>query len=308
MTLTEPAQEENNRRDVVSVTRTMDLTALRVFKAVVDEGGVIAAAKKLHRVQSNVTTRVKQLEASLGTNLFIRKKKRLHLSPAGELFLKYAEQLLELSEEARAAVTSDQPRGVLRLGTLESTAAARLPPLLSRFHEKYPAVRIELTTATADALVDAVLERRVEAAFVADCQARDQLELMPAFFEELVLIAPRSHPKIRRAEDVKADTIISFPTGCAYRRHLQAWLGTGGVVPDKVLDLSSYHAIVACVAAGTGIAFTPRAVLDTVNTGDSVAVYPLRNKPRVQTSLVWRKGESSRPLQALRAELSALEK
>ncbi|HYC46175.1 MAG TPA: LysR family transcriptional regulator [Burkholderiales bacterium] len=282
----------------------MDLAALRVFKTVVEEGGIVAAAKKLHRVQSNVTTRVKQLEASLGTNLFIRKKKRLHLSPAGELFLKYAEQLLDLSEQARAAVASDEPRGVLRLGTLESTAASRLPPLLSRFHDKYPAVRIELTTGTADALVDAVLERRVEAAFVADCQVRDQLEVVPAFSEELVLIAPRSHPRIRRAQDVRADTIISFPSGCAYRRHLQAWLATGGVVPDKALDLSSYHAIVACVAAGTGIAFAPRSVLQTVSAAEAVAVYPLKDKPLIQTSLVWRKGESSRALQALRSELS----
>src|SRR5689334_14130140 len=126
----------------------MDFAALQVFKTVVDEGGISAAAKKLHRVQSNVTTRIQQLEASLGTCLFYREKRRLVLSPEGTLFLKYARQLLELSEQARAAVLGDTPRGVFRVGTLESTAASRLPPLLSRFHEKYPAVRVELTTGT----------------------------------------------------------------------------------------------------------------------------------------------------------------
>ena len=286
----------------------MDFAALQVFKTVVDEGGISAAAKKLHRVQSNVTTRIQQLEASLGTPLFVRQKRRLHLSPAGELFLTYVRQLLELSHQARAAVQGDAPRGVLRIGTLESTAASRLPPVLSRYHEKYPAVRVELTTGTADALVDAVLARKVEAAFVADCSVADQLEMMPVFSEELVVIAPRAHPRIRRPQDVKSDTIISFPSGCAYRRHLQAWLATGGVVPDKVLDLSSYHAIVACVAAGTGIAFAPRAVLDTIRRTEAVTIHPLPDKRPVTTSLVWRKGETSLPLKALQAELTSSRK
>jgi len=283
----------------------MEFATLRIFKAVVDEGGISPAAKKLHRVQSNVTTRIQQLEASLGTKLFVREKRRLFLSPAGKIYLEYAEQMLELSEQARAAVTSDAPRGVFRVGTLQSTAASRLPPLLSRFHEKYPAVRVELTTGTEDELVDAVLTRKVEAAFVADCkEAADRLERMPAFVEELVVIAPRSHPKIRSAGDVRSDTIIGFPSGCAYRRHLQAWLATGGIVPDKVLDLSSYHAIVACVASGTGIALAPRSVLETIRGTEAIAVYPLAGKSPVTTSLVWRKGETSLALKALQAELA----
>ena len=285
----------------------MDFAALQVFKAVVDEGGIGAAAKKLHRVQSNVTTRIQQLEASLGTQLFVREKRRLFLSPAGELFLKYAEQLLEISEQARSAVMGDAPRGVLRVGTLESTAASRLPPLLSRYHRKYPAVRVELSTGTTDALVDAVLHRKIEGAFVADCVASPRLEQMAAYREELVVIASESHPEIRRAEDVRADTVISFPLGCAYRRRIHAWLATGSITLEKVLELSSYHAIVACVASGTGIAVVPRAVLQAVRGGANVSVYPLPSKSgRTITSLIWRKGEPSSALRALQAEIPPL--
>lgn len=282
----------------------MDFAALQIFKAVVDEGGIAPAAKKLHRVQSNVTTRIQQLEASLGAKLFVREKRRLILSPEGELFLGYVEQMLRISEHARAAVLGDEPRGVLRIGTLESTAASRLPPLLSRYHEKHPAVRVELSTGTTDALVEAVLSRKLEAAFVADCPAAARLEAMPAFHEELVLVAPQSHPKIQRAQDVRTDTIISFPSGCAYRRRLQAWLGAGSVVPDNVLELSSYHAIVACVACGTGIAIVPRSVLGTIRQTGGIAVFPLpAKKGRTTTSLIWRKGESSLALKALQAEI-----
>ena len=72
----------------------MNFADLQVFKSVVDEGGVIRAANKLHRVPSAVTTRIKQLEASMGVKLFHRDKQRLHLSPAGELLLDYAERLM----------------------------------------------------------------------------------------------------------------------------------------------------------------------------------------------------------------------
>ncbi|HLQ00868.1 MAG TPA: LysR family transcriptional regulator [Burkholderiales bacterium] len=286
----------------------MDFAALQVFKAVVEEGGISPAARKLHRVQSNVTTRIQQLEASLGTKLFVREKRRLFLSPAGELFLGYVEQLLRISAQARSAVSGDAPRGVLRIGTLESSAASRLPPFLSRYHEKYPAVRVELTTGTTDSLVDAVLGRRLEAAFVAECAAAP-LEVMPVFSEELVVVAPRSHAKIRRARDVQTDTVIAFPSGCAYRRRLHSWLAADGVVAEKILELSSYHAIVACVASGTGIALVPRSVLDTIRARKGVSFYPLAaNKGRVTTSFVWRKGEASLALRAFRAELADFRK
>ena len=285
----------------------MDFASLQVFKAVADERGINPAARKLHRVQSNVTTRIQQLEASLGAKLFVREKRRLHLSPAGEVFLQYAEQMLRLSEQARDAVLGDAPRGVLRIGTLESTAASRLPPLLSGYHRKHPSVRVELVTATTDALVDAVLARRLEAAFVADCRASVRLDAQPAFDEELVVVAPRAHPPIRRGGDVRTDTLIVFPDGCAYRRRLQAWLGADEVVADKVLELASYHAIVACVAAGTGIGIVPRSVLRTMRRNAAVAVHPLgAARGASTTSLVWRKGELSRPLAALKEEIAAL--
>jgi DNA-binding transcriptional LysR family regulator len=283
----------------------MDFVSLQIFKTVVDEGG-ITAARKLHRVQSGVTTRIKQLEAALGVELFLRDQRRLTLSPAGELFLGYAEQLLRLVEQARQAVHGDAPRGVLRIGTIESTAASRLPLLLSQYHEKYPAVRVELATHTEAALIEGVFGRQFAAAFVAGRTEAIGLETLAAFDEELVIVAPRAHPAIGCAQDVRTDTIISFPTGCAYRRQLQTWLAAGSVVPEKVLALSSYHAIIACVASGTGIALVPRSVLETVRASDHIAVYPLAKDPvRVQTYLVWRYGATSPALRALQAEILA---
>ncbi len=77
-----------------------------------------------------------------------------------------------------------------------------------------------------------------------------------------------------------------------------------GDVPEKILELSSYHAIVACVASGTGIAIVPRAVLETVRMDDSIAVYAMPEaQAHLKTYLVWRKDEASPALRALQADI-----
>jgi DNA-binding transcriptional LysR family regulator len=285
---------------------TIDLVALEIFKAVVEAGGITKAAAKLHRVQSNVTTRVKQLEERLGTTLFLRGGRRLVLSPEGKLLLAYADRLLGLSSEAEAALRGGAPRGTLRIGALESTAATRLPPILSRYHRAYAEVRIELVTGTTGALIGQVVARDVEGAFVAEPFNAPALDSRPVFSEKLVLITPRSLPRIRRPRDIGRATLIAFAAGCSYRRRLEAWLGRGRVVPERVMEFASYHAIVACVAAGTGIAIVPRSVIQSVLARKEVVAHALPpDVSRARTHLVWRRGQSSAALDALRAMAEA---
>jgi len=278
----------------------MDVADLRVFKSVVDEGGVIRAASKLHRVPSSVTTRIKQLEASMGVKLFHRDRQRLHLSPAGELLRDYAERLIQLSEEAHEVVSGTAPRGVLKLGALESTTASRLPPLLAGFHSRYPDVRLELTTGTNDALVSQLIERKLDAAFIAEPPAVRTLEHVAVFAERLIVISSPDHPPIKHARDVEGVSLIAFPEGCAYRRVMQRWLGRDSLAPFRVLELSSYHAIVACVTAGTGIALLPEAVLDTMPHVKVRRHAIPKAQARITTPLVWRRGEMSASVLALR--------
>jgi DNA-binding transcriptional LysR family regulator len=284
--------------------RNIDLDSLQIFKAVVDYGGVTKAAGQLNRVQSNITTRVKNLEDRLGVKLFQRQNGKLIPSSEGRVLLAYAERLLRLSSEAEAALRSGIPRGTLRIGTMESTAAARLAPLLSRYHQRYPDVQIELVTGTSVTLIGKVHSYEVEAAFVAEPFTPVDLEMQEAFAEELVLIASRHAPPMKTPKDLKKRTVIAFTTGCSYRRILEDWLGTSSVVPDRVLELGSYHAIVACVAAGSGIAIVPRSVLRAVHAENEVNIINLPSRiSKTQTQLVWRKGHSSVALDALCGEL-----
>jgi DNA-binding transcriptional LysR family regulator len=290
-------------RGVLAWERKMDLSDLVIFKTVAEEGGILRAARKLHRVQSNVTTRIKQLEISIGTQLFFRDRQRLVLSPKGESLLVYASKLLRLADEARIAVSGQSPAGVLRLGALESTCASRLPRVLARFHKSFPAVRLELQTGTNDALAAAVKDRRLDAAFVAEAPADKELTSLPLFQEKLVLVSPKDHPRVATPRDVRNDSIIAFPNGCAYRRILERWLGRKRRATTRILELSSYHAIVACVASGAGIALLPESVLDVVPTAD-IARHPLPNVlANVVTPLIWRTGEASPSVTALQGLL-----
>ncbi|MDH4554122.1 LysR family transcriptional regulator [Pseudomonas sp. BN417] len=283
--------------------RNIDLDSLQIFKAVVDFGGITNAATQLNRVQSNITTRVKNLEQRLGVKLFQRQGGKLVLSADGRLLLDYAERLLQLSSEAEAALRRGTPKGTLRIGTLESTAAARLPPLLSAYHERYPDVQMELVTGTSDALISRVHRFDVEAAFVSEPFNGAELETQEAFVEELVLIAGKN-AQVRNAKELQECTIIAFSTGCSYRRILEDWLVECEIAPRRVLELASYHAIVACVAAGSGIAIVPRSVLRVVHAESLVQVLPL--PPRVakaRTHLIWRSGQRSVVLDALLEEV-----
>ena len=282
----------------------VELVELRIFKAVAEQGGITKAAAVLNRVQSNVTTRVKRLEQRLGARLFIREGRRLALSPEGKVLLAYADRLLKLSAEAQAALKGREPHGVLKLGALESTAATRLPPILARYHRAYPDVRLELATGTTGALVGKVLRGELEAAFVAEPFAAKNLQSQHVFTEELVLITPKDRPRVATPKDLGHETILAFATGCSYRRRLEAWLGRSRVVAERVMEYGSYHAIVACAAAGSGIAVVPKSVLRAVGMEAQVAVHPLPAKiASARTLLVWRHSHQSSALDALRSAL-----
>jgi DNA-binding transcriptional LysR family regulator len=161
------------------------LRSLEIFRSVAVEGSVTKAAAKLNRVQSNVSTRIKQLETQLGKSLFRRENRGLTLTADGRLLLSYAGRLLQLADETTDALNDGKPHGVFRIGTMESTAAARLPAILSRYHQLYPDVKIELETDTAGGLFDRLLNRDIEIAFVAEPISFESLESRPVFEEQL---------------------------------------------------------------------------------------------------------------------------
>ncbi len=276
---------------------------MKIFRTVVDEGGVVRAARKLNRVQSNVTTRIRQLEAHVGAQLFRREGRSIRLSAEGYTLLGYADRLLRLADEAVSQMRTGKPKGVFRLGSLESTAGTRLPPILSHYHDRYPDVVVELVTATTGALVTRVMNFDLEAAFVSEPFTAPGLEARPVFKEQLVLVTPRAIEKVSGPEALGRATLIAFAQGCSYRRRIEEWLGSANVMPERVLEFASYQAMIACVAAGTGYAVVPKSVIEALRATRSVRQHALPKRfAHNRTYLVW----SGEPSPALRGLVSLL--
>jgi len=283
----------------------MDLSDLKIFSAVVREGGVTRAAERLHRVQSNVTTRIRQLEDDIGVSLFIREGKRLHLSPAGQVLLDYADRLLALADEARSAVQDPRPRGLFRLGAMESTAAVRLPGPVSEYHRLYPEVEFELRTGNPPQLSKAILAGELDAALVTLPIADALFEKVAVFEEEPVIVSAAGTPAIGGKKEYFPKTIIAFEHGCPHRKRLEDWYALRDQMPERTIELGSYHAMLGCVAAGMGVALLPKSVLTTFPESRRLRVHRLPpGENRAETYLIWRKGAGSPKIQALRDLLS----
>lgn len=279
----------------------MDLTQLKMFCAVADCGSMARAAQQLHRVPSNLTTRLRQLEEELGCDLFIREKQRLRLSPMGHNFLCYAQRILVLSEEALNMTHAGQPGGHFAFGSMESTAATRLPLLLAEFHQRYPAVTLALVTGTSGELIERVRVGTLAAALVDGPINVEELNGCVAFHEEMVLISSLDHSVISRPADAAGSTLFAFRPSCSYRVRFENWFRAAGVQPGNVMEIQSYHAMLACVASGGGLALLPAAVLAQLPGYDRVRQHPLPPAIRdTDTLLIWRRDAFTANIEALK--------
>lgn len=279
----------------------MDLTQLKMFCSVAETGSLARAAELLHRVPSNLTTRLRQLEQELGTDLFIREKQRLRLSPMGHNFLSYAQRILSLSEEAKSMTQSGEPGGPFALGSMESTAATRLPTLLAAYHQRYSSVTLSLITGTSGEIIARVREGTLAAA-LADGPIRvDELNSCLAFREQMVLISSITHPPIERPSDAAGDMLFAFRPSCSYRLRFENWFRSAGVQPGTFMEIQSYHAMLACVASGAGLALLPESVLDQMPAKDRIQRHPLPDEVReASTWLVWRRDAFTPNVEALK--------
>lgn len=269
----------------------MDLADLRMFEAVSRLGSMKRAAEALNTVQSNVTARVRALEDDLGVSLFQRHARGVTLTPAGQRMLPFATRATKLVEDARAAATDDGvPTGPLHIGSLETTTALRLAPVLSHYAASYPDVALVVSTGTTAELVTKVLNYEIDGACVAGPVDHPSLETQVIFTEEIVLVTP---PSIKFPKELTAKgalRAIVFRYGCSYRRRLESMLSDMGIANAKPLELGSLDAIIACVAAGVGVTLLPRGVVARAEQEGQVAIHRLsQDQAYVETLFIRRK-------------------
>ncbi len=272
----------------------IDTRHLQTFRAIARSGSFTHAADELGCVQSNVTARIRKLEERLGVALFERDGRATKLTTAGTRLEAYAEQIVSLIEEAETVVAdADGERAGLRLGGLENATATRLPALIKRLHERFPDAPLSLMTATTDELVTAVLDRQVDAAFVAGRVDHDALDSREAFRETMVCVSPKGQNALA--------PLIAFRQGCSYRALAEQWLRDIGAVPVPIIEMGTLDGMLGCVKAGVGIAVVPRISAEAGVHRDG---FDIEDLPAplgdCRTYLVWRQDRApTKPLQQL---------
>jgi DNA-binding transcriptional LysR family regulator len=274
----------------------MDSGDLVFFAAVAKFGSISKAASLLDTVQSNVTQRIRRLENELGVPLFYRHGRGVTLTPAGVQLLPYASQIDQMMDEARRVIANDaSPVGQLRIGSMETTAAIRMPDVLVNYAAEYPNVDLSFQTGTTQGLIEDVKERRLEAALVAGPVDDIDLVSEAMLTEELVMVtAPWFvRPIDNRPAWVTSPTevkIVVFRNGCAYRERLEGLLIRQGVRSIKRMEIGTLEGLLGCVRAGIAISLLPRAVVEPWARADKITMHPLaKGQGLIDTVLVRRR-------------------
>jgi len=286
---------------------------LKTFLAVARTRNVTRAAAEVNLAQSSVSDQIQALEAELGANLFTRSRRGLELTPTGEALKPYAEELLSLVDEARAAIdaTRSETAGSLSIGALETIASIKLASWLADFRVAHPDIDIKLRIAGSGELLRRLGDGEIDVAFCFD--RIDARELDTRFArrivaaEPLVLIAPpgENRTDVDLAE-LAEKSFVATETGCVYRAMVDrafAEAGLGG--PKLAAEVGSIDAIAGLVAAGAGLGVVPRlAVAAALDRGEVAEINwpgPVRSAELV---MIWRR-RRVQPL-ALKALLAAV--
>ena len=253
----------------------MDIDDFRIVSAVAKNGSMNRAAARLHMVQSNVTARVRQLEDELGVSLFVRHSRGVTLSDAGKRLLSYSDRIGALFQEAIASVKDDGiPSGALRIGSLEQTLSQHLSPTLTQYTTRYPAVVLAISTGDTLDLIEQVLDRSLDCAFVLGPVGRPSLAEEPVFCDDLVLATGLAIPtleELRLARDVKA---LVRTEGCSYRNLLIGILDRHGI-KHQVMAVASSTATRDLVEANAGVALLTQGALNGIWKEATVVVHEL---------------------------------
>ncbi|MFC8719098.1 LysR family transcriptional regulator [Kitasatospora sp. NPDC057198] len=291
----------------------MELRHLRTFEAVARTLSVTRAARELHYAQSSVSDQLQALERELGTELIDRSRRRIRLTPQGEVLSGYTGRILDLLEEARLAVA--RPAAELSLGTLETLGRHLLPGVLAHYRELHPETKVRISQDNRGELYRAVRSGDLDLCLTFGAPPADPGLCAETLAEEpLVVIVPPEHPLAARGRadlaELAAEPFLATQRGCGFREMYDGALGAvAGREP--VAEVDSIGTLGACVAAGMGCALLPLvAVREPAGRGEVALVEVDGADLRTAVTMTWLERNATAPQltgfrDAVRARLAA---
>ena len=246
----------------------MTLRQVRAFVVVARFSSFTRAADLLHLTQPALTVQIRQLEQALGVKLFDRSTRAVELTRTGRELLPVLERLLG---EFDAVVVSTREMAAMRYGTvrmaaLPSVAATVLPPLIARFKQRHPHIRITVRDSVGERINAMVREEIVDFGIGSDVEPDAELETIPLFEDEMRAVVPASHPLGKQTE-VILDRLIEEPlilmdTGSSVRSLVDRAFADRGHLAVPAYEVTYMSTAIGLVRAGLGIAILPSTAIE----------------------------------------------
>jgi DNA-binding transcriptional LysR family regulator len=239
------------------------LPQIEAFLEVARRQNLSRAAEALFVSQPTLTARLQSLEGSLGEQLFIRTRRGMRLTEAGEAFLPFAEHAVAALADGRQRL-DELRRGVagrLVLGAPPTVSTYTLPALLARFSAAHPNVRLAVKTGTSEEVLEMVLHDQVQLGIIRSL-AHQEVQSVPLYTDALVLIAGPGHRlagEVRgvRLADLAGEVLVLFGRSSSYLEFTTATFRQAGVLPNSVLELDNIEAAKKMVERGLGVSLVP---------------------------------------------------
>jgi len=243
----------------------MDLNLLKVFINVANTKSISLGAKQLNFTQSNVTLRIKQLEKSLGYDLFHRTNRGVILTVAGEKLYPYAVDIVKKVEEATLKMRNIDYQALLKIGSTQSNTTIRLTKFIKKINKDYEDMKLEFVVDSSLNLIDQLLNYKLDIAFVNGNPNHKDLEVLNVIKEDIVLVEAK--------DKVPENTIFAYKNGCLNRIFLEEYLSEQKKENIyKKVNLENYELILACVKAGYGVALFSREIIEKFEYADKLKI------------------------------------
>jgi molybdate transport repressor ModE-like protein len=257
----------------------LETKQLRIFKTIVEVGSFTRAAEHLGLSQSAVSQQVRALEDAVGVPLLSRAGRGTRPTPAGEMLLHCARQVLTKIEdvERHLGEQGGGRAGVLRVCTPEPACAYLMPPVLGVLRSRFPRIEVRVANAHPDSTLARLAAGEVDVGLVPMSIEPERVRVLQVGRDELVAIVPPSHPWAGRgtlsARDFEDEPLVLYDRQSAITTLTLEWLLEDGVFPRVALEIEQLEGMKRAVRMGIGVGVVPAwSVHDEVAAGDLVPI------------------------------------
>ncbi|MBQ6680458.1 MAG: LysR family transcriptional regulator [Lachnospiraceae bacterium] len=273
----------------------MELRTLQYFVTVAEELNITKAAEILNISQPPLSAQIKKLEEELDVTLFVRGKRRLTLTEAGELLYQRAKDILNLSEKTSAELRSMNSgmTGTVSIGLVEGMAPDIAAEWFAGFLKEHPGVHFRILDGNSDDLIEKMRGGLIGLAVITAPYDQLLLNSFQVGQEKMVALMNRAHPlagdreRPLRLEELKDEPLI-VPSRKAHVEEIRRWFRRIKAVPDIVCEMDNYLDAAALAGRGIGISIFPQTAYIM---NDSLVSREIEGPGReVEYLFVWRKG------------------